>query len=246
LRPVPVYWNGTFIFINIMAKKKEEKKDVLENAEVLQEKLVGIEGWFENNPKIAIGIVAAVILLVGGFFGYKYYNNNQDNQAQSEMFQAIRYFEADSLNLALNGDGNNLGFIQIIEDYSSTKAGNLANYYAGIIYLKQGKFPLAIFHLEDFSSNDLLVQARAYSLIGDAYMEQDNFDDAAKYYAKAASYKPNKEFTPTYLMKAALAYEKLNQADKAKAAYQTIIDEFWESSEYQNARKFKARLEPNS
>jgi TolA-binding protein len=77
-------------------------------------------------------------------------------------------------------------------------------------------------------------------------MEQDNFEGAAKYYAKAAGYKPNKEFTPTYLMKAALAYEKLNQADKAKAAYQTIIDEFWESSEYQNARKFKARLETNS
>lgn len=226
--------------------KKEEKKDVLENAEVLQEKLVGIEGWFESNPKIAIGIVAAIVLVVGGFFGYRYYTGSQDDLAQGEMFQAVRYFEADSLNLALNGDGNNLGFLQIIEDYSGTKAGNLANYYAGVIYLKQGKFPLAIFHLEDFSSNDLLVQARAYSLIGDAHMEQDNFEDAAKNYAKAAGYKPNKEFTPTYLMKAALAYEKLNQADKAKAAYQTIIDEFWESSEYQNARKFKARLETNS
>ncbi|HRE65954.1 MAG TPA: tetratricopeptide repeat protein [Cyclobacteriaceae bacterium] len=226
--------------------KKEEKKDALENVEVLQEKLIGIEGWFEKNPKTAIGIAAAILLVVGGYFGYRYYINSQDDLAQSEMFQAVRYFESDSLNLALNGDGNNLGFLQIVEDYSGTKAGNLANYYAGVIYLKQGKFPLAIFHLEDFSSNDLLVQARAYSLTGDAYMEQDNFESAAKYYAKAASYKPNKEFTPTYLMKAALAYEKLNQNDKAKAAYQTIIDEFWESSEYQNARKFKARLESNS
>ncbi|MCW5912018.1 MAG: tetratricopeptide repeat protein [Cyclobacteriaceae bacterium] len=226
--------------------KKEEKKDVLENPEVLQEKIANVEGWFENNPKVAIGIAAAIILVIGGFFGYRYYKSNQDDLAQSEMFQAIRYFEADSLNLALNGDGNNLGFLQIIEDYSGTKAGNLANYYAGSIYLKQGKFPLAIFHLEDFSSNDLLVQARAFSLIGDAYMEQDNFESAVKYYNKAASHKPNKEFTPTYLMKAALAYEKLNQNDKAKAAYQTIIDKFWESSEYQNARKFKARLETNS
>lgn len=226
--------------------KKEEKKDVLENVEVLQEKLVGIEGWFEKNPKTAIGIVAAILLVVGGFFGYRYYISSQDDLAQSEMFQAVRYFESDSLNLALNGDGNNLGFLQIVEDYSGTKAGNLANYYTGIIYLKQGKFPLAIFHLEDFSSNDLLVQARAYSLTGDAYMEQDNFESAAKFYTKAAGYKPNKEFSPTYLMKAALAYEKLNQTDKAKAAYQTIIDEFWDSSEYQNARKFKARLESNS
>lgn len=226
--------------------KKEENKDLLENPEVIQEKLVTVEGWFESNPKTALGIATGILLVVGGFFGYRYYIGNQDGIAQKEMFQAVRYFEADSLNLALNGDGNNLGFLQIIEDYGMTDAGNLANYYAGAIYLKQGKFPLAVFHLEDFSASDLLVQARAYSLMGDAYMEQKDYENAAKYYDKAASYKPNKEFSPIYLMKAALAYEKLNQNEKAKAAYQTIIDKYWESSELQNARKFKARLEANS
>jgi tetratricopeptide (TPR) repeat protein len=226
--------------------KKEETKDLLENAEVIQEKLIDVETWLEKNPKTAIGIVAAILLIVGGYFGYRYYLGNQDGIAQKEMFQAIHYFEADSLNLALNGDGNNLGFLQIIEDYGRTDAGNLANYYTGVIYLKQGKFPLAIFHFEDFSSNDLLVQARAYSLMGDAYMEQKDFENAAKYYSKAANYKPNKEFTPTYLMKAALAYEKLNQNQKAIEAYQTIIDKYWESAELQSAKKFKAKLEPNS
>ena len=226
--------------------KKEESKDLLENAEVIQEKLVGVEHWIEKNPKLIIGIVGALTLIVGGFFGYRYYVGNQDVLAQKEMFQAVRYFEADSLKLALNGDGNNLGFLQIVDDYGLTQAGNLANFYAGAIYLKQGKFPLAIFHLDNFSADDLLVQARAYSLIGDAYMEQKDFEKAAKYYEKAAGYKPNKEFTPTYLMKAALAYEKLNNAEKAKAVYQTIIDTYWESSEVQNAKKFKAKLESNS
>ena len=190
--------------------------------------------------------MAAILLLVGVFFGYRYYINSQDVIAQKEMFQAIRYFEADSLNLALNGDGNNLGFLQVIEDFGMTDAGNLANYYAGFSYLKQGKYPLAIFHFEDFSSSDLLVQARAYSLMGDAYMENKDFENAAKYYSKAANYKPNKQFTPTYLMKAGLAYEKLNQNDKAKESYQTIIDKYWESSELQLAKKLKAKLEPNS
>ena len=226
--------------------KKEENRDLLENPEVIQEKLVSAEGWLEQNPKTAIGIAVAILLVIGGYFGYRYYNDNQDNIAQKDMFQAIHYFETDSLNLALNGDGNNLGFLQIIEDYSMTDAGNLANYYAGVIYLKQGKFPLAVYHLEDFSSSDLLVQARAYSLIGDAYMEQKDYDNAAKFYSKAAGYKPNKEFTPIYLMKAALAYEKLNQNTKAIEAYQTIIDKYWESAEVQNAKKYKARLETNS
>jgi TolA-binding protein len=226
--------------------KKEETKDLLENPEVIQEKLVDVETWLERNPKTAIGVVAAILLVVGGYFGYNYYQSGQDDIAQKEMFQAIRYFEADSLTLALNGDANNLGFLQIIEDYGRTDAGNLANYYSGFIYLKQGKFPLAIYHLEDFSSSDLLVQARAYSLMGDAYMEQKDYDNAAKYYNKAATYKPNKQFTPTYLMKAGLAYEKLNQNDKAIKVYQTVIEKYWESSEIQNAKKFKARLEPNS
>ncbi len=226
--------------------KKEESKDLLENAEVIQEKLEGIENWAERNPKIIIGIAAVIILLAGGFFGWRYYIGNQEGQAQKEMFQAVHYFESDSLNLALNGDGNNLGFLQIIDDYGMTDAGNLANFYAGAIYLKQGKFPLAIVYLKDFKANDLLVQARAYSLIGDAYMEQKDYDNASDWYNKASAYKPNKQFTPTYLLKAALAYEKLNKNDKAIEAYQVIIDKYWDSSEVQYAKKYKARLEKNS
>ncbi len=226
--------------------KNEENKDLLESSEAIAEKVTGIEQWIEHNPKVVIGVLGALILIVGGYFGYRYYVGSQDELAQKEMFQAIRYFEADSLNMAMDGDGNNLGFKQIIDDYGMTPAGNLANFYAGAICLKQGKFPLAIFYLKEFSVDDQLVQPRAYSLIGDAYMEQQQYEDAAAYYDKAANYKPNKFFTPTYLMKAALAFEKANQKEKAIKAYQRVIDEFWESGDYQNARKYKARLETNS
>lgn len=230
-----------------MAKKKEEHKhELLENSEALKEKLVIAESWMEQNPKTVIGAALVVLLIVGGYFGFTYYKSNQNVQAQKDMFQAVYYFEADSLNLALNGDGNNLGFLAIIEDYGVTDAGNLASFYAGASYLKQGKYELARLYLEDFSSNDLLVQARAYSLVGDAYMEEQKYEDAAKFYNKAANYKPNKFFSPTYLMKEALAYEKLNQNDKAKEAYDKVISQYWDSSEYNNARKFKARLESNS
>jgi tetratricopeptide (TPR) repeat protein len=148
--------------------------------------------------------------------------------------------------LALNGDGNNLGFVAIIEDYGITDAATLANYYAGAAYLKQGKFEVARLYLEDFKSNDLLVQARAYSLIGDTYMEEKNYEEAARYYDRAANYKPNKYFSPGYLMKAALAFEKNNQAEKAIEAYDKIIEEYYESPEFQEARKFKAKLETQS
>jgi TolA-binding protein len=229
-----------------MAKKEEHKHELIENPEALKEKLVGAETWLESNPKIVIGIGAAILLIVGGYFGFNYYKGSQNVLAQKEMFQAVYYFEADSLDKALNGDGNNLGFLSIIDDYGITDAGKLANYYAGVCFLKQGKYEVARLYLEDFSSNDLLVQARAYSLIGDTYMEEKKFEDAASYYKKAANYKPNKYFSPSYLMKAALAFEKLNQPEKAKEAYEQIITQYWESGEYQSARKLKARLESNS
>lgn len=223
--------------------KKDEKKDLLENPEVIKEKLVGVEHWIETNPKIVFGALGVIALVIAGYFGYRHWTGSKDEQAQKDMFQAIRYFEADSLNLALNGDGNNLGFLAIIDDYGMTSSGGLANYYVGYIYLKQGKFQPAILYLEDFNAKDLLVQARAYSLIGDAYVELKNYESAVTYYDKAANYNPNKFFSPAYLMKAALAYEKLNKNDKAKERYQKIIDQYWDSNEYQDARKFKARIE---
>lgn len=226
--------------------KKEENKSVLENQEALQEKVIGFEHWIEQNSTLVFGVLGVIVLGVAGYFGFQFYTDSQNEVAQKEMFQAVHYFEADSLGLALNGDGNNLGFIDIIDEYGMTDAANLSNYYAGVCYLKQGKFDAAILYLEDFSSNDLLVQARAYSLLGDANMELQKYDEAASYYHKASTYKPNKFFTPTYLLKEALAYEKLNQNDKAIEAYDRIITEFFDAAEYQNARKYKARLQSNS
>lgn len=231
----------------MMAKNKNQKKEAhgneyLENPEALADQLSKTEAFIENNKALVFGVVGLIVLVVAGIFGYRYYVNNQEEIAQNEMFQAIYYFESDSLGLALNGDGNNLGFVDIADEYSITDAGNLANFYAGTAYLKQGKYELAILYLEDFNADDLLVQSRAYSLIGDAHMELGEYEDAASFYQKAASHKPTEEFTPTYLVKSAIAYEKANDLESAKSAYQTIVDDYSSSSEYQKARKNLARL----
>ena len=229
-----------------MAKKVEPRTEILESPEALAQKLQETETWMERHPKTVIGVAVAIALMVGGYFGYRYYISNLNNEAQQMMFQAIHYFEADSVDLALNGDGNNPAFREIVQDYKRTEAANLANYYAGACYLKLGKWELARLYLEDFSAKDLLVQPRAYSLIGDTYMEEKNYEKAAEFYSKAADYNPNKYFTPTYLMKAALAFEKNNQKEEAIQAYNRIIEEFWDSAEYQDARKYKAKLEGNA
>lgn len=225
-------------------KKANEQHgaDLLEDPEALAGQLTKTEEYISKHKGMVFGVAVVVALLIAGYFGYRYYQNTQNLKAQNEMFQAIHYFESDSLDLALKGDGNNLGFLSIIDEYGITDAANLANFYAGAAYLKKGQPAQAVLYLEDFNADDLLVQARAYSLIGDAYMEQEKFKEAADYYQKAADYKPNKYFTPQYLMKAALAYEKAGNNEAAIQAYDRVIEKYWDSNEFQAAKKYKARL----
>ena len=229
-----------------MSKVRDKKgagTEIYENPEVLADKLSKTEEFVRTNRKLVFILGGLVALAVAGFVIFKIYVTNQDEIAQTEMFQAVYYFEADSLERALNGDGNNYGFLNIIEEYPMTSSANLSHFYAGAALLKQRKFEEAITHLEEFSASDLLLQARAYALIGDAYMELGNFSDAANFYTKAADYKSNDSFTPAYLMKAALAYERLNDYASAIASYNRVIDNYIDANEYQEARKHKARLE---
>jgi len=223
-------------------KKKDEGIDVLEDPNAIVEKA---NEFFSSKRNKALvfgvgGIIAAVIV---GIAGYNYYITNQNNSAQEELFQAQFYFEADSLGLALNGDGNSYGFLEIIDEFSGTKAANIASFYAGASYLRLGDFDGAIRHLSDFSSSDYLVQARAYTLMGDAYMEMDDFANAVDYYERAADYKPNKSFTPTYLKKLAIAQEQSGDLSSAAGTYGVIVKDYPQSAEVHDAKKQKARLE---
>jgi tetratricopeptide (TPR) repeat protein len=231
-----------------MAKKGKKIKhhDMLEKPEALAEQFSKSEQFIEKHQTLMLVISGVIALIIAGGFLYKYYMSNQNELAQDEMFQAVYYFEQDSLDLALRGDGNQFGFLDIIEEYGATKTGNLANFYAGACYMRKGSFSSAIPFLKDFESDDILLQARAYSLLGDAYMEADDYDRAANYYDKAAAFKPNKEFTPTYLMKAALAHQLNGNNDLAIKQYDKIIKEYQNTPEYNNAKKYKALIENQS
>jgi len=221
--------------------KKEEGIDILEDPDVLAGKA---EEFFNNqrNKNLVFSIGGVIALAIVAFFGYKYYITGQNDEAQQEMFQAVFYFEADSLGKALNGDGINYGFLDIIDNYGGTDAANLANFYVGATYLRMGNPDNAINYLESFSSSDYLVQARAYSLVGDAQMELEDYSAAASAYEKAANYKPNKEYSPVYLHKLAVAQENLGKYNEAAAAYAQIIEDYPNASLVQEAKKHKARL----
>ena len=230
-----------------MAKKDKktsaDDKKILESSEALAEQLSKGEQFIEQNKKLIFIVGGIVMAVFAGIFGYNYYTDNQNEQAQIEIFQAQYYFERDSLDKALLGDGNNYGFLDVIEEYPLTDASNLAHFYAGAIYLKKGEYESAIEYLEGFSSSDLVVPARAYSLIGDAYMEQGLYNDAAEQYMKAGNYNTNEFTSPDYFIKAAIAYEKMDDLEMAKKMYEEIKKISKKGTEYyQIAIKHEARL----
>jgi TolA-binding protein len=229
-----------------MAKKetkKSEQNELIENPEVIADKLVPGEDFLKSNSKILAGILAVAVVLIGGVLFFQYNTQQQNEKAQAEMFQAVYFFEQDSVDFALNGDGINKGFLTIIEDYPRTDAANLSHFYTGSIYLSQKKFEDALTHLEKFSSDDYLVQAKAYSLIGDANLELGKTEEAIAQYTKAARTNENKFMSPKYLAKLAVAQEEAGKVEDAIKTYTEIEEKYYESFEFAAARKHKARLE---
>ncbi|MCW3070454.1 MAG: hypothetical protein JWO44_344 [Bacteroidetes bacterium] len=201
------------------------------------------ELFLENNKKSLSIIIGAIVVLVGGYFAYKYwYVAGEETKAQAEMFKAEQYFEKDSLEKAMNGDGNLvMGFSQIVEDYSITPSGNLAEYYLGMCFLKKGQFEDAITHLEAFDGKDQIVGPIATGAIGDANLELGKTEEAISFYLKAAEQNNNHFTTPIYLKKAAMANEdKGNYADAVKI-YERIKNEFPETMEGKDMEKYIAR-----
>ncbi|WP_420317173.1 tetratricopeptide repeat protein [Ekhidna sp.] len=223
-------------------KKQDDGIEILEDPNAIVEKA---NEFFSSkrNKAMVFGIGGVIALLIVSFAGYNYYITNQNQTAQEEIFQAQFYFDADSLGLALNGDGNSYGFLEIMDEFPGTKAANLASFYAGASYLKLGDFDGAIRYLKEFSSDDYLLQGRAYSLIGDAYMEMDDFTNAISYYKQAVDYKENESFTPIYLKKLAIAQEQNGDLAAAASTYGMIISDYPAASEIHDAKKQKARLE---
>jgi predicted negative regulator of RcsB-dependent stress response len=216
---------------------------LLEDPDALAARLAESEDFVRNNRSLLLGILAVVVLAVVGGFGYYTWRNQQDSKAQAIMFRAVNNWEADSLSKAIKGDGKAPGLTTVANEYGSTKAGNLANFYAGVASLKQGKFKEALDFLEDFSSGDYLVQSRAYSLMGDAQLELNKPKEAADLYAKAADHNANEFFSPGYLLKEGTARELAKDDEGAVKAYDRIITDYPTAQEVAEARQYKAKLE---
>lgn len=213
-----------------------------DNFEHIEEALTSTEQFIEKHQKQLTMFAIAIIVVIAGFMGYhKFYSVPLENEAIEQAAGAQLYFSKDAFKEALNGDGNKLGFIEIMNEYGSTSIGNTAKAYAGVCCLKLGKFDDAIKYLKGFSSDDFIVSQMAIANLGDAYMEKGDFAAAADSYEKAAADKANNFTTAIYLMKAGSAHELNKDYDKAITAYERIKSEFSKSMEARDIEKYITR-----
>lgn len=194
-----------------------------------------------KNRNLVIGIGLGVILVIAGYFGYRWYLANQDSQAAGKMTAAVKFFEAGQYKQALDGAN---GLRKIAEEYGSTPSGNLAKYYTGVSLDQLNDRKNAYKYFEQYSKGDDILGAAALEAMGS--IEEDinkNYAKAADLYQEAASVYPDLTTAPENLRKAARAMEAAKQYDQARSVYQSIKSQYPESAIANSIDYFLAKLD---
>ncbi len=201
--------------------------------------------YVEKNQNIIFGVLAAIVLIVGGYMGYRYlYQAPREARAIEQMHRAEYFFRQDSFAKALTDPGGGYpGFLEIADQYGNTRPGNLAKYYIGISYLNLGQFDAAIAYLEEFKPRGTITPALKFGAIGDAHAELGRYDQALRQYKRASETRTNKFITPYYLHKYGLLAEKQGQYREALEAFKKIRRDYPQSVQFRDTEKYIGRIE---
>lgn len=219
-----------------MSKKKQETQ--IQEFENVQNALSKSEAFIEKNQKVLLYGFIAVILAVCAVLGYQnYYMIPKEKEAQELIFKAEQHFAKDSFQLALDGDGENLGFLAIINEYGMTQTADLARAYAGISYKALGEYEKAISYLKLFDEDDMVLTPALKGAIGDCYLELNENDKAISFFQKAVA-SNNEIISPLYLQRIALVHISTKNYTKAISVLEELKSKYANSQEGMNADKF--------
>ena len=223
-------------------KNIQQEPDELQNVE---QALSKTEQFIENNRKnLVIGLCVVAVVAAAIVWFFNGYVAPKNVEAGDKMAAAVRYFERDSFALALNGDGVNEGFIEIMDNYGVTEQANLAAFYAGVCEYKLGNYDEAISYLNEFITVSVNMEPAAITLIGDCYVAKGDTKTAVKYFEKAGAIE-NKLTAPRALNKAGIAYESMGEWANAEKCYQTIKTVYFDSQLAMEMDKRIARCQAN-
>ena len=206
----------------------------------VEEALTQSEAFLIKNKKTIIGAVVAVIVIVAGVSMYKhFYAAPREEKAQAALFKGQEYFEAGQFEQALNGDSIGYeGFAKVADEFSGTKAANLAQAYMGICYAKMGKNEEAIQALNNFGGNDQMVAPAIKGTIGNCYAQLGELDKAAATLQEAAAQADNNTLSPIFLKQAGEILVKQGKYDEAIAAYTAIKNKYFASYQAMDIDKY--------
>jgi tetratricopeptide (TPR) repeat protein len=223
----------------------DKKVQVVESGDAL----LKMESFWNKYSKQILIALGVIVVVVGGWYGYQsFIVAPKEEQAANAIYKAEANFRKDSLTTALKGDAKSKGFLYIISNYSGTKSANIANYYAGVCYLRTGDFNNAVKYLKDFSTDAKQIQMMAYGALGDAYGELGKNEDAVTYYKKAAeTFDADQSNASEYLFRAGLKLELMGKATEAVQIYKELKEKFPQTEKGYQADKYIYRLsvEPN-
>ncbi|MDR2971289.1 MAG: tetratricopeptide repeat protein [Bacteroidales bacterium] len=226
-----------------MKKEKSNKKNE-QTREKQEGFVVRIFNFFNQYNKIIYGIAIGLLVVVAALMAInKFYLVPQSEKASALMTVPIDYYmKGDSLSLinALEGDEDNIGFLDIATSFILTNTSNTANYFAGMCYLKLGEKDEALNYLQKFTHKEDTYWYGAQALISDLYDDQGEIAKAIKYCKKAAESK-DPYLGPVNLFKLGQLYERENEWEKAASAYQSIKDKFYSEYQKMNIDKFLER-----
>lgn len=225
-----------------MSKLRKDKndKDTIVDVEEVYSKT---ERYVEDNKKPILVITGIIVLIFIGYFAYTRLYLEPRNQEGSELlWKAEYYFEQDSLDKAINGDESYFGFAYVADEYGDTKAGNLAHYYLGLIYMEKGEWQTALDHLNNADLEDEVIGAMVKGNRGDVYAELGDYQQAMESYESAIEHSNNNLTAPIYLKKAALLHEQLGQNAEALENYRRIEEDFPNSNEARDIEYYIGRL----
>ena len=221
-----------------MANQKAAEQETLGSA------MNKTELFFERNGRTMSYVLLGLIVLAALVFGYRSLVSGPRVENAAEMISEAQYrFEAETpdYELALNGDANGAGFLDVVRQYGSTPAGNLAKHYAGISYLRLGDLDNAAEYLAKYSPvgglPGSILNAQNLGLQGDVAVERGDYAAAVKFYEKAVKASANNLTAPMYLRKAGMAETAQGNAAAAAALFQRIIDDYPSSYDAREAEK---------
>ena len=224
-----------------MAKKKQDFEKQDEQLQEVNEALTGAGKWVEDNADLISWVVAGIAIVVMAVIAInRYVLVPHAEEASNENAKAVVYFMAGDFDKALNGDDAEcIGFEAIANEYRLYQQGKLAALYAGICYFEKGEFDEAARYLKRFSADDLNIDPAARQLLGDAYVELEEYGKAAKAFEKAAE-SGNEIIAPMSLKKAGVVYLHEGKNAKALRAFKAVKENYPASAEAQDIDKYIA------